>query len=413
MSNLARARACLDQKRPRKALEILDGLNEEESHNPEFHFLYGLASGWSGDFDRGIEHLNRAIASGAAPFWALFNRGTFEFRRNNHEKAVSDLLAAIMLNPEREEPRTFLFKTVLPNAPNLPRWLEMLLPAFMETMRASFEKQAVRLARVERQLQEIRRELIGSEDRERDMIMLLLERAGIPQSRVTVETDHPIALESADHRFPRGTHNDNTRHPRFVYACEKLFGRKIKHLDLGCAGGGLVWDFLIAGNESYGIEGSDYSLLNGRAEWRILRDHLFTADIAKPFRVRDTAGREVMLDLITAWEVLEHIPEPDLSALVSNIAAHLLPGGLFAASVALFEDRDPALGVEWHVTLRPQEWWRQLFEARGFRIEEGLFNVSDFPRGSGNPRSQDWDVRADPTLGFHLVCRKPDGGSGR
>ena len=50
-----------------------------------------------------------------------------------------------------------------------------------------------------------------------------------------------------------GTASDNTRHPRFVAATERFFNRKVKHRDLGCAGGGLVWDFLINGNASYGV----------------------------------------------------------------------------------------------------------------------------------------------------------------
>jgi hypothetical protein len=34
-----------------------------------------------------------AIAAGVAPFWALYNRGVFRFRHNNHDEAVADLFA--------------------------------------------------------------------------------------------------------------------------------------------------------------------------------------------------------------------------------------------------------------------------------------------------------------------------------
>lgn len=107
----------------------------------------------------------------------------------------------------------------------------------------------------------------------------------------------------------RGTRNDNTRCPRFVRKCEDIFGHKIRALDLGCAGGGLVLDFLLAGHSSVGLEGSDYSLKWQRAEWRFLRDRLFTCDITEPYSIIDnSAGKPAQFDLISAWEVLEHLP---------------------------------------------------------------------------------------------------------
>ena len=54
---------------------------------------------------------------------------------------------------------------------------------------------------------------------------------------IAVETNHPLAADSADHLTPYGTLNDNSHHLPFVEACERLFGRKITVLDLGCAGG--------------------------------------------------------------------------------------------------------------------------------------------------------------------------------
>ena len=93
----------------------------------------------------------------------------------------------------------------------------------------------------------------------RDILMRLDQvspLAGCDEFRLV--TDHPIAFHSDDHKHPRGTRNDNTRHPRFVRKCETVFGRKIRALDLGCAGGGLVLDFLLAGHSAVGLEGSDY-----------------------------------------------------------------------------------------------------------------------------------------------------------
>lgn len=252
------------------------------------------------------------------------------------------------------------------------------------------------------------REFINSDDRDRDILILLDRLLRVQSPGVRLQTDHPVAIQSDDHKFPRGTKNDNTRHPRFVRACELALGKKpILHLDLGCAGGGLVWDFVIAGHESFGIEGSDLSLKERRAEWRNIPNRLFTADITKPFRLLGADGNAIKFDVITAWEVLEHIPETALPGFFDNVTGHLRPGGLFVGSIATFEDRDPATGAVWHVTVKPREWWADKFAACGFTPEDGLFSHADFVRGSGNPRSLgDWDARANPNLGFHVVYRK-------
>jgi SAM-dependent methyltransferase len=216
-----------------------------------------------------------------------------------------------------------------------------------------------------------------------------------------VVTSFPLALHSDDHRYPRGTANDNTHGPAFVDACGRIFGRPVRHLDLGCAGGGLVRDFFDAGHYSVGIDGSDYSKRTRRAEWRVIPDHLFTADIAKPFQV---SGEP--FDVITAWDVLEHIREGDLPLLFDNIVRHLAPGGMFVASVATFPDEDPASGARWHVSIRPRSWWEARLCAAGLVPGPSPFVHADYVRGSGNG-PQDWDAVARPDMGFHVVARRP------
>lgn len=226
-----------------------------------------------------------------------------------------------------------------------------------------------------------------------------------PTSKLTIKTDHPVAYESDDHHFPMGTMYNNTRSPRFVRACELLFKKKLTVLDLGCAGGGLVLDFLLNGHDAYGVEGSDFSRKSARAEWRTIPNHLFTADIAKPFTVTNIADSSPSkVDLITAWEVLEHLDENELKGLFSNIRNNLSRDGLFMGSVACFESRDPIKGAVYHKTVRPQEWWAKLVEQQGFEIIETPLTSKDFPRGP----DVDWDAKRHPEYGFHLVCRPKD-----
>jgi SAM-dependent methyltransferase len=224
-------------------------------------------------------------------------------------------------------------------------------------------------------------------------------------SSVALETDHPVALFSDDHRFPRGTRNDNTRYPRFCRKCEEVFGRKVlRFLDLGCAGGGLVMDFHLRDHIAIGLEGSDYNLRNQRAFWRIIPNHLFICDITRPFHLK-SAGNPLEFDVISAWEVLEHISAEDLPQFLASVREHLSIGGLFTASIATFEDSDPISGAVWHVTVRQQQWWQEQFEEAGFECVDGVFEPLDFPRGSGNG-SNDWSVLTNPEMGFHLTVRR-------
>lgn len=171
-----------------------------------------------------------------------------------------------------------------------------------------------------------------------------------------VQTDFPIAYESYDHIEPKGTMNDNTHNELFVQHMESLFGRKITMSDWGCAGGGIVKDFLDAGHEAVGVEGSDYSLREKRAEWATIPDNLFTADITKPLFISDEQDRMPVCDLITAWDVLEHIEEKDLGNVIANVRNNLKYGGVFIASIATFPDHPH------HVTLKEEDWWLDLFK---------------------------------------------------
>ena len=185
-------------------------------------------------------------------------------------------------------------------------------------------------------------------DIRKNMMKILLKDS----EKYKVITDSPVAIFSNDHIAPYGTINDNTRHPRFVKACERFFrGRRLKALDLGCSGGGLVFDFLFNGHVAVGLEGSDASFKASRAEWRTIPENLFTCDVTRPFTVRTEGSVIEQFDVVTMWEVLEHIQETDLPVLFANINNHLSMGGVFIGSIALQDD--VVNWVSYHPTVRP------------------------------------------------------------
>jgi len=204
--------------------------------------------------------------------------------------------------------------------------------------------------------------------------LLPLRREKQPQAGpVSVKTDFPIAYESPDHLVPWGTMNDNSSNKKFVLHMQTLIqqqqGRGPKaFMDLGCSGGQLVKDFIDLGWQAVGLEGSDYSLRHKRANWKNLAGtNLFTADITKPFAVLE-AGKPLQFDLITAWEVLEHIPQKDMEQLFGNIITHLKPGGFFVASTTSAPDIHD--GVDLHQCKLTNAEWRRLIGRLFPRLEE-------------------------------------------
>ena len=221
-----------------------------------------------------------------------------------------------------------------------------------------------------------------------------------------VDTDRPVAFDSDDHKWPRGTAYNNSLNRNFnlkLYATFN-FRSDLRVLDLGCSGGGFVKSILEDGYVGIGVEGSDFSRKLRSGEWDTCPHHLLTCDITSRFDLRDVAGKPLRFHCITAWEVLEHIPSVALPNLIENIARHLEPDGIFVGSVDTAPDSNPVKGAVYHVTLEPKAWWLEQF-ARVDLVEwpDHPFETRDYVRGHGMGLA-DWDP-ADG-YGFHLILRR-------
>ena len=229
-----------------------------------------------------------------------------------------------------------------------------------------------------------------------------------PKELIDLDRTEKVAIHSIDHLYPRGTAQDNTRWPVFVKKCEELFEGDIAYLDLGCSGGGLVFDFALRGHFAMGLEGSDYSLKRLRAEWRTIPDNLYTCNIAKPFSIRSKADQTVLhFHVISSWDVVEHLSVSELQVMFANVREHLRDDGFFVGTVATRAAVPMNGAVNHHVTVKDKEWWLQFFKDNGFRdvSAEEVFSFEDFPRGTGN-FNDPADLRKNPEGGFHFVLVK-------
>jgi SAM-dependent methyltransferase len=215
---------------------------------------------------------------------------------------------------------------------------------------------------------------------------------------IVLHTSHPITITSPDHVVPWGTKRDNSRNHRFNKKLYRLFENihePLRILDLGCSGGGFVRDCVNDGCLAVGLEGSDYSKKLKRAEWATIPHLLFTCDITQPFQLNDETT-PVTFDVITCWEVLEHIRDEDLPQLCSNVKQHLKSHGIWVVSVS--PNDDVIHGVNLHQTVRPMAWWVTRMQELGLQHNPAYVDYfnSQYVRGPkfGAPGS------------FHLVLSK-------
>ncbi len=217
--------------------------------------------------------------------------------------------------------------------------------------------------------------------------------------KIIVKAEKEVAYTSPDHLMPWGTRRDNSTNRHFNNKLYSLYSdnkEPLKILDMGCSGGGFVKNCLDDGCLAVGLEGSDFSKRNRRAEWRTIPEFLFTADITADFEVlaeTEALPRRLQFDAVTSWEVMEHIAEPDIAKVAANVKRHLVPSGIWIMSVSPKEE--VINGVRLHQTVQQKDWWIKKFAELGLHHEEeyvSYFNTQ-FVRGPkyGSPDA------------FHLV----------
>jgi 2-polyprenyl-3-methyl-5-hydroxy-6-metoxy-1,4-benzoquinol methylase len=118
-------------------------------------------------------------------------------------------------------------------------------------------------------------------------------------------------------------------------------------LDAGCAIGLLVEALRDRGVDAEGVDFSEFAITHSRED---IRPSLRVGSITEPLTKR--------YDLITCFEVVEHMPAQDADRAIANLCA--FTGEIILTSTPMHY-RDPT-----HTNIHPQEYWTERFARHGF-----------------------------------------------
>lgn len=204
-----------------------------------------------------------------------------------------------------------------------------------------------------------------------------------------VITKFPLAINSVDYLYPCGAKADNNTSINFILEIEDYFIKKVSALDLGCSGGQYIIDLVKRGyKNSLGLEGSDYHLIHNQENWlNYYNRNLFTCDISKEFLIKDEENNSAQFNVITAWEVLEHLTTEELEQLFINVKNHIKEDGIFLTSIGFKPNPILNTSLDHHVTQWEKSKWSE-FLKRYWDVNSYVF--SSGVRGFGEAKEDSY-----------------------
>jgi 2-polyprenyl-3-methyl-5-hydroxy-6-metoxy-1,4-benzoquinol methylase len=150
----------------------------------------------------------------------------------------------------------------------------------------------------------------------------------------------------------------------------------LKLLDAGCGPGFFVRAAHEAGYDAAGVEVSQFAVDFARGELglNLRQGQVCKEDLpAGPF------------DVITLWDVIEHLPDP--AQAIADLAAALAPNGLLLLSTGDVDSIVAKLsGARWHLFTLPEHLWfftpaslRTLMERAGLDVVDRRYEVCWYP----------------------------------
>jgi len=144
--------------------------------------------------------------------------------------------------------------------------------------------------------------------------------------------------------------------PQFCKALTALVTTKIKLLDIGCGPGISLKIAQKHGIEAFGIDIAE----NCKQYWNGSR----TLSIASANNLPFTSGT---FDVVSAWDVLEHIPEQAIDQTLKEIKRVSKLEGLQSVVICLTEEQCKHGDLQCHLTVHNYDWWIAKINQAGFR----------------------------------------------
>lgn len=186
----------------------------------------------------------------------------------------------------------------------------------------------------------------------------------------TVHTSNKVALDSLDHIKPKGTKRDNFRGFYFEDTLTKFMTENSFEsiTDQGCSSGAFISYMHDCGWLALGLEGSDYSQKTKRGDWgRLNGICLFTCDITKKFEIK-FKEKNFKFDILTAFEVLEHIKNEDLDPVFENFKNITHKNSIFFFPIGISDS-------PYHVNLLETEnQWLEYFKKHNLIQDKNIKN---------------------------------------
>jgi SAM-dependent methyltransferase len=161
---------------------------------------------------------------------------------------------------------------------------------------------------------------------------------------------------SRQENYNRAEHSPGYR--ACVQATPQLSVLGGRALDVGC-GVGFALEYLAGQPLWFDVWGVDASAVAvERAQERLEQSHGLPADRVQRIEHQSLPFAANAFDLVTCFDMLEHLDEPDIDAALSEMFRVLVPGGTFLSSVSCRPAGSRDIhGDNLHRTIRGVDWW--------------------------------------------------------
>lgn len=249
-----------------------------------------------------------------------------------------------------------------------------------------------------------------------------------------IKTDFELASDSPDYlaqqqknlKLSFSAAEDNSTNKNFISKIEKYFYSKNKKqeellidvLDLGCGGGQLIVDFSyeMFVNYAIGLDGVAGSL--NRKNWLNQKNMFYNVDLSKDYTILNENNEIQKFDLITSWEMIEHLHPDSLETFFKNMLKHLKDDGIFLGSIALFPDVRDIYGhhqgmAEYdktteqfilHQSVFPENFWKNEI-LKNYKIFEYPFKDSNYKCGYLAVRDHPKDENGDGGSYYLMITK--------